>query len=150
MSPLPVRLQSLRLHTPHQLVRATGLTRPSLVAVVLLFVAWCKWRSHPYLSLQPHPVRHLPRATPLPARDFCPSGFTADAVKPTLQKPPSPSILAHASAYCQNPPVSPARKRHQGHTYLPGLEAATAATFVLISKGQNLLVNSQIFRNLDS
>lgn len=119
MSPLPVRLQSLRLHTPHQLVRATGLTRPNLVAVSASIQTKCKWRSHRHHSLQPHPVRHLPRATPLPARDFCPSGFTAVAVKPTLQKPPSPSILTHASAYCQNPPASHARKRHQGHTYLP-------------------------------
>lgn len=120
MSPLPVRLQSLRLHTPHQLVRTTGLTRPTVVAVSAHIQTKCKWRSHRHHSLQPYPVRHLPRATPLPARVFCPSGFTADAVKPTLQKPPSPSILAHASAYCQNPPASPARKRHQGHTYLQG------------------------------
>ena len=119
-SPLPVRLQSLRLHTPHQLVRATGLTRPNLVAVSASIQTKCKWRSHPHHSHQRLCVRHLPRATPLPARVFCPSGFTANAVKPTLQKPPSPSILAHASAYCQNPPASPARKRHQGHTYLPG------------------------------
>ena len=114
------RSRLLRYHYGTHLASAAGFSRSNVVTVVPLFEDRCKWRSHPHHSLQPLPVRHLPRPTALPARDFCPSGFTADAVKPTLQKPPSPSILTHASAYCQNPPASPARKRHQGHTYLPG------------------------------
>ena len=117
-SPLPVRLQSLRLHAPHQLVRATGLTRPTVIAVPASIRTKCKWRSHRHHSLQPYPVRHLPRPTALPARVFCPYGFTADAVKPPLQRPPSPTILTHASAYCQNLLASSARPRHQGHIFI--------------------------------
>ena len=72
-SPSPDPLQSLRLHLQHQLARAAGLSRPTLVTDVLLFQVQCKWRSDCYLSPQPHPIRHLPRRTGLPARCFTPS-----------------------------------------------------------------------------
>ena len=69
-SPSSIPLQPLRLHTPHQLVRAAGLSRPKVVTVVLLFEVLCQWRSDPHHSHQPHPVRHLPRRTGLPAHSL--------------------------------------------------------------------------------
>ena len=105
-----VRSRLLRYHYGTHLASAAGLTRPTVVAVSAHIRMKCKWRSDRHHSLQPHPVRHLPRPTALAARAFCLSGFTADAVKPTLQKPPSPTILTHASAYCLISPASPARK----------------------------------------
>ena len=66
-SPSSEPLQPLRLHTLHQLVRAAGLPRPNVVAVSAHIHMKCKWRSDPHHSHQPHPVRHLPRRTGLPA-----------------------------------------------------------------------------------
>ena len=66
-SPSSEPLQPLQLHTQHQLVRAAGLPRPNVVAVSTHIHMKCKWRSDPHHSHQPHPVRHLPRRTGLPA-----------------------------------------------------------------------------------
>ena len=72
-SPSPDPLQSLRLHLQHQLARAAGLSRSDRVTVGGHTQRKCKWRSDRYPSPQPHPVRHLPRRTGLPARCFTPS-----------------------------------------------------------------------------
>ena len=103
------RSRLLRHHFGTHLAPAAGLSRFKLSGILLLLDCKCKRRSDRCTPLKPHPVRRLPRRTGLPARDFCPSGFTADAVKPPCQKPPSPPILTHASAYCQERPASPAR-----------------------------------------
>ena len=103
------RSSQLRFHYGTHLTSAAGLTRPTVVAVPASIQTKCKWRSHPYLSHHRLCVRHLPRPTALPARVFCPSGFTADAVKPTRQKPPSLPTLTHAPTACQNRPASHAR-----------------------------------------
>ena len=72
-SPSPDPLQSLRLHLQHQLARAAGLSRSGRVTVCGHTRRKCKRRSDLSTTLEPHPVRRLPRPTALPARCFTPS-----------------------------------------------------------------------------
>ena len=71
-SPSSEPLQPLRLHTPHKLVRAAGLSRSNLGDIVPLFDCLCVLPEYRLTSLQRPTAGRLPRPTALPPMSFEP------------------------------------------------------------------------------
>ena len=108
-----IRSRLLRHHFGTHLAPAAGLSRSKRCSRVLLF--------HHRAS---GGVTFLPRSNLIPSaacRGLRPcllaflllQEMSADAATPERAKPPSPLILTHASAYCQERPASPARARQK-------------------------------------
>lgn len=108
------RSKPLRFHSVTHLVPVAGLSRSNLGDVIPLLDCQCKLPEDLPTSPQPSTAGRLPRPTALPARDFSHCGFTADAVKPPFQKPPSPPTLTHAPRSCRKSSTSHARPNASG------------------------------------